>query len=96
MSAPEVVVVTVPGCAAVGAEPAPEAERCAPRAWVDTSSTPRQADIQIPPSGTESWRIASTASTFVPSGLAGGMFCTPVATYVAIEMPPAWTYSTRL
>src|SRR5438034_6867944 len=97
MSAPELTVVTVPGCAGVGAAPAPEAEGCvAPSAWAYTSSTPRHEDIQRPPSGTESWRSATIARTSSPLGLARGMFWTLVATNVAIEMPPAVTYPTRL
>src|SRR5205809_853735 len=92
MSAPGLTVVTVPGCAGVGAAPAPEAEGCvAPSAWAYTSSTPRHEDIQRPPSGTESWRSATIARTSSPLGLARGMFWTLVATNVAIEMPPAET-----
>src|SRR5438128_4234438 len=49
----------------------------------------------IPPSVTESERLARTASTVLWSRFGSGKFCTLVATYVAIEMPPAVTYSTK-
>ena len=45
-------------------EPEPEAERCAPRAWVVTPATPLHAEIKTPPSVTDVERFARTASTW--------------------------------
>src|SRR5207245_11715564 len=58
---------------------------------------PVHADISIPASCTDVERFARTARTTPLVGSFGsGKFCTFVATYVAIEMPPDVTYSTRL
>jgi hypothetical protein len=88
-----------PALATVGVVPAPEAESGAPAplpsACAKTSATPVQADSLIPPSVTGADRYAPTASIRDGSVPASGKFCTFVATYVAIEVPPAVTYWTR-
>ena len=81
----------------MGEDPEPNPCWCAPSACADTASTPLHDDISIPPSVTESERFARTARTTPVDGSFGsGKFCTLVATYVAIEMPPDVTYSTSV
>ena len=79
-------------------EPDPEPEWCDPTTCVVTASTPLQAEMSNPPSVTDCERFARTARMLSCAGALypSGKPCTFVATYVAIEMPPDVTYSTRL
>src|ERR1700704_1504433 len=84
-----------PGWATVVLEPDPVADRCAPRARKNVGATPLYAAIARPPV-TEAERFARTTRMLSPPVYPSGKFCTFVATYVAIEMPPAVVYSTSL
>src|SRR5438445_2581912 len=72
--------VIAPGSAVVIDEPAPTAERCAPRAWAVTASTPLYAVSCTPPSRTGVDVSACTARTWPGSVLGSGKPCTLVAT----------------
>ena len=87
-----------PGSATVVVEPEPDADWCPPNACAYTAFAPLHAESMIPPSVTEVERFARTARIESPPGAeyASGKFCTFVATYVAIETPPAVTYSTSV
>ena len=81
-----------PGSATVVVLPEPDAELCAPIAWLATVWIPLHPETSPPPSFTAADRYARTAR---PGFVAvSGKFWTFVATYVAIELPPAVTYST--
>jgi len=80
----------------VAVDPAPDPLLCAPRASAESGLTPVHAEMSTPPSGTDVERLASTASRWASFWFGEGKFCTFVATYVAIEIPPALTNSTSL
>ena len=84
-----------PGSAGVIPVPMPELDWDATSACENVGATPEYAEIVMAPSLIGDVRLARTASTFPWSGFGSGKFCTLVATYVAIEMPPAVRYSTR-
>src|ERR1700741_4632975 len=59
-------IATAPGSAVVGVvAPDPDADWSAPSTCADTALTPLQAVSSIPPSGTESAKIACTHSSVV-------------------------------
>ncbi len=80
-----------PGPATVVDVPEPEADRAVSTAAANVPATPPKAEMMIPPSVTADERLARTSRRVLESGFGSGTFCTFVATYVAIEMPPAWT-----
>ena len=80
-----------PGPTVVSLALAPEADRAWPSAAVKSVATPDQACRVRPPSTTGWDNVARTASTRPGSVGGSGKFWTFVATYVAIEMPPALT-----
>ena len=90
------MVATGPAWAFVVTEAVPEADWCARSAWTLSSETPVYEESATPPV-TESDRCAATARVLSPAGseLASGKFWTLMATYVAMDIPPAVTYSTR-
>src|SRR5436309_2496818 len=61
-----------------------------------TALTPDHADSRHPASVTGDEKTASTLRIVASLGFGSGKFCTFVATYVAIEKPPAVTYSTSV
>src|SRR6267143_1862105 len=83
------------GWGTVVLEPDPVADRCAPSACKNVGATPVYAAIARPPV-TEAERFARTTRMLSPPVYPSGKFCTFVATYVAIETPPAVTYSTSV
>ncbi len=85
-----------PGPATVVVVSEPEADRDVSTASANVAATPLQAEIMAPPSTTDDESVARTSRRVLKSGFGSGKFCTFVATYVAIEMPPAWTYWTSV
>jgi len=73
----------------------PEADRESPSAWKKSACTPVNAEKISPPSSTDCDRNACTTSSPPVSWFGEGKFCTFVATYVAIETPPALMNRTR-
>jgi len=87
-----------PAWAVVTVAADPLSEWCSPTAVAKLSSTPVHEEIVRPPSVTDCAKYARTARISLAPGsvLGSGKFCTFVATYVAIEYPPAVTYSTSV
>src|SRR5258708_6737892 len=84
-----------PGPTKTFVDAVPEPDRDASTGRVDTASTPLYAESNMPPSVTGWVNVACTAYTTAGSGLGSGNPWMLVATYVAIEMPPLETNSTR-